>query len=73
MTSKMRNEITKLESSNAELMEEIKVLQSIQTQAEQMEEFPPNYEDDLVGLGASGIDQPSIIENDYEEKSSDGS
>ena len=70
MTSKMRNEITRLETLNTELMEEVKVLQeNIEKQQEHMAEFPDQYDDELEGLDE--MEQPSIIEN--EERSSDGS
>lgn len=48
----MRLEITRLETNNQELMEEVKVLMS-QQQEEQMEEFPA-FDNELAGLGNMG-------------------
>ena len=43
-----------------------------QQQENQMEEFPEYDDDELAGLGNMG-DQPSIIEDEFDNKSSDGS
>jgi len=70
MTGKMREDIQRLETSNQELMDEVKVLMS-QQEENNLEEFPA-YDDELAELGNMG-DQPSIIDDQFAEKSSDGS
>ena len=75
----MRTSITMLEKTNDDLIEEVKVLKLQQHQA-QLAEFSPNFENEIMvvsnKMGPDYLEtdqQPSIIEDEFEDNSSAGS
>ena len=78
MSTKMRTSINMLEKTNDDLMEEVKQLKHRQHQV-QLTEFSPNFENEIMvvstKMGPDYIEtdqQPSIIEDEFEENSSQG-